>query len=196
MKPTTSASILNILVAAPNILRVLLLAVGIGLVITAIVLLLTGCNTTSPATVVFVAPPLLKPRLQLRAAPSPQSSVPFVWDSVPDAAGYKIYQGVSSRDYTNAIITANTFGRAPYFGQVTNYYAATAYSTNGIESDYTLEVVIAPPLPVYDLLYIQASTNLTDFFDLTSVPYMRITNGAGAASLQYRSRAERTTDWR
>ena len=75
--------------------------------------------------------------------------IKFSWlpNSEPDLAGYKIYSGTDQGNYDTEIdvgmgvmeggrVTAK-LPRRP--GRV--YYAATAYNTDGLESDYSEEVV-------------------------------------------------------
>lgn len=79
-------------------------------------------------------------------------SVTLAWDPSPSGgiAAYRIYYGVASRTYTNTL----SFGTA-LTGSVSNlvdgktyYFAATAVSTNGLESDFSTEVSYSVPLPV------------------------------------------------
>ena len=74
------------------------------------------------------------------------AQVTLGWDqnTEPDIAGYKIYYGNSSRNYTNSkdvkdktatscIITNLTVGQ-------TYYFAATSYNSSLVESNYSAEV--------------------------------------------------------
>ena len=72
-------------------------------------------------------------------------NVVLSWDASPspNVAGYNIYYGGGSLEYTNMIVVGNvtnvvisglTQGR-------TYYFAATAYDISGVESDYSPEVV-------------------------------------------------------
>lgn len=58
-----------------------------------------------------------------------------------DLAGYKIYYGTSSGNYTEVIdagnVTTRTVGR---LAPGTYYFAVTAYNGSGYESDYSNEV--------------------------------------------------------
>jgi hypothetical protein len=61
----------------------------------------------------------------------------------------------------------------------------------------TQSFFVVPPTTVYGLIFIQASTNGVDFYDLTPDPYLRLTNGQGVLPWQwFRSRTEMTTNWR
>jgi hypothetical protein len=77
------------------------------------------------------------------------SRITLAWDNSPDltVAGYRIYAGQSSRNYTRAFDAGqtNTFLCPGWFG--TNYFAATAYDAYGVESDFSNEAscVAAPP---------------------------------------------------
>jgi hypothetical protein len=81
----------------------------------------------------------------LTASAQAQSSVTLAWN--PDAgtniAGYKIYYGVASRTYTNAnnIGNATNATISSLISGTIYYFAATAYDTSGLESDYSTEVV-------------------------------------------------------
>lgn len=71
------------------------------------------------------------------------AKVPLAWDSSPDTnvAGYRIYAGQSSHSYTKAYDAGltNSFVCPCWFA--TNYFAATAYDSAGIESDLSNEAV-------------------------------------------------------
>ena len=81
----------------------------------------------------------------LTASAQAQSSVTLAWN--PDAgtniAGYKIYYGVASRTYTNANYIGNATNAtiSSLISGTIYYFAATAYDTSGLESDYSTEVV-------------------------------------------------------
>ena len=71
------------------------------------------------------------------------SSVTLAWDpSVStNVAGYNVYYGAISRTYTN-VVSAGSSTTATISGLVPNtiyYFAATAYDTDGIESDFSIE---------------------------------------------------------
>jgi sulfur relay (sulfurtransferase) complex TusBCD TusD component (DsrE family) len=80
-----------------------------------------------------------------------QTSVTLAWDPSPgsDIAGYRLYEGGASRTYTNVLdlrmSTNGTF--SALISGATYFFAATAYSTNGLESDYSPEVSYTVPLP-------------------------------------------------
>ena len=78
----------------------------------------------------------------------PISSATLAWDVHPqfDVNQYRLYQGTASRAYT---VTNTINGRTNNQAVSTNlqpwkiyYWAVTAVSTNGLESDYSLEVSI------------------------------------------------------
>jgi hypothetical protein len=82
-------------------------------------------------------------RLSVSNAPPP--SVTLAWNpSVPSTgvAGYTIYYGASSRNYTNLIevglatsaVVSNLVAGTPY------YFAITAQASTGVESDYSSEL--------------------------------------------------------
>jgi hypothetical protein len=71
------------------------------------------------------------------------------WDpnTEEDLAGYKVYYGVSSKDYDYTIdVGGQTEHTVTDLEEgVTYYFAATAYDLSGNESDYSNEVAYAPP---------------------------------------------------
>ncbi|TFG38142.1 MAG: hypothetical protein E4H46_00355, partial [Desulfobacterales bacterium] len=83
------------------------------------------------------------------------ADVQFSWtpNSEANLAGYKIYYGTASRNYSTSEDVGNP---APVDGKITAtltgfnaggtyYFAATAYDTDGFESDYSTEVVWTAP---------------------------------------------------
>ena len=80
-----------------------------------------------------------------------QSSVTLAWDPSPGSAiaGYRLYEGGASRTYTN-VIAAGNMTNATVSGLAsggTYFFAATAYDTSGLESDFSSEVSYTVPLP-------------------------------------------------
>lgn len=79
-------------------------------------------------------------------------SVLLTWDpsSAPDVAGYKMYFGTQSQDYTNVVAVGNTTN-ATISGLVagtTYYFAATTVDSDGDESDFSNEAIYTVPLVV------------------------------------------------
>ena len=69
--------------------------------------------------------------------------VTLAWDASPSAAvaGYRVYWGTNSRAYfgvTNAGLVLTQAVALPHRGRW--FFAATAYDTNGLESDFSSEV--------------------------------------------------------
>ncbi len=80
-----------------------------------------------------------------------QSSVTLAWDPSPGSAiaGYRLYEGGASRTYTN-VITAGNMTNVTVSGLAsggTYFFAATAYDTSGLESDFSSEVSYTVALP-------------------------------------------------
>jgi len=71
-------------------------------------------------------------------------SVTLAWDPSPspEAVGYNIYYGPSSRTYTNHVDAGNatTVTVSNLLNGATYFFAATAYDLAGLESDYSNEV--------------------------------------------------------
>ena len=80
---------------------------------------------------------------------SANQSVSFAWmpNSEPDVAGYKVYYGVASRSYSNAVDAGNaTTATVSNLATGTTYYfALVAYNTLGVQSAYTSELVYSVP---------------------------------------------------
>lgn len=78
-------------------------------------------------------------------------SVMLAWDpSVStNVVGYRVYYGVGSRSYTNHVsVTGTNATVSGLAGATTYYFTATAYDSNGIESDYSSETNYTTPVPV------------------------------------------------
>ncbi|MEW6519000.1 MAG: tandem-95 repeat protein [Thermodesulfobacteriota bacterium] len=82
----------------------------------------------------------------------------FGWspNTETNLAGYRIYYGIASGSYTNTVDVGNppaidgqvTAILSGFTAGVTYYFAATAYDTDGFESDYSTEVVWTVPVEV------------------------------------------------
>ena len=84
----------------------------------------------------------------------------FAWtaNTETNLAGYKIYVGEGTRDYQNCAIdipnkdavsydfTDEDVSNCNMIENFTYYFAATAYDTDGFESDYSDEVVWTTPI--------------------------------------------------
>lgn len=71
------------------------------------------------------------------------AEVTLAWnvDTSPGVVGYNIYQGVASRTYTNMIDAGNATSIAVSIQRgITNYFAVTAYTSSGLESQFSNEV--------------------------------------------------------
>ena len=82
------------------------------------------------------------------------SSLTLAWDpsTSTNVAGYRIYYGPSSRNYTNTLDVGNATSAtlSNLVTGATYYFAATAYDTANLESDFSNEVgytnlLLAPP---------------------------------------------------
>jgi hypothetical protein len=76
------------------------------------------------------------------------SSVTFGWDasSDPSVAGYRVYQGTTSGDYTS-VVDAGTANQKTLSGLVagtTYFFAVTSYTANGLESLASNEISYTP----------------------------------------------------
>jgi len=72
------------------------------------------------------------------------TDVTLAWNDnpEPDIAGYKIHYGLESRNYTTTLDVGNytTCTISDLEGEMTYYFAATAYNTSWEESDYSAEI--------------------------------------------------------
>jgi hypothetical protein len=78
------------------------------------------------------------------------TSVTLAWNpsSGSGISGYRLYQGVATRSYTNSITVGNVtnFTISGLRAGVTYYFAAAAYDTAGLESQLSTEVSYAVPV--------------------------------------------------
>lgn len=149
-------------------------------------LLLVGCSSTHPTPTGTMPPlpsnqkatskagaagPKVLPKKMLSGGPS----VTLAWDPSPsvEVSGYNVYQGGASRTYTNVVdvgpaltVTFTNFARG-----TTLFYAATAYATNGLESDFSAEVSYTSPLPPEPPINLRVTAEIA--FDINGpwVPY-------------------------
>jgi hypothetical protein len=72
------------------------------------------------------------------------------WDPNPESnlGGYRVYIGEASRSYAQTIDTGTRTSQelTNLFPGVTFYFAVTAYDRDGLESDYSEEIVYTPPV--------------------------------------------------
>jgi hypothetical protein len=76
-------------------------------------------------------------------------SATLLWDpnSETNLAGYKVYSGTSSRDYSSVVNVGKTtqYPLTNVVQGATYFFALTAYTTGGLESDLSTEVSYIPP---------------------------------------------------
>ena len=81
---------------------------------------------------------------------APTQSVTLAWDAntEPDIAGYRVYYGTVSRQYSQSLDAGNTTTASisGLASGTTYFFAATALDTAGLESDYSNEVQYTTPL--------------------------------------------------
>jgi hypothetical protein len=95
------------------------------------------------AAIVLLALLAWAPRL---AATTQGPMIALGWDAStdPTVTGYNVYYGASSRNYTNVLAVGNTTSTmvSNLVTGVTYYFAATTYTADGLESDYSVEASI------------------------------------------------------
>ncbi len=136
----------------------------------------------------------------------------LVWSpsTDPNVAGYHIYYGTTSRNYTQMAATGTNTTLTLYglLTGVTYYFAATTYDSQGNQSGYSTEVSYTVPQPSVTItntsmvngqysftatgqingqFVIQASTNLSDWIPLqtNTLPFTFVDNNAGSFSQRY-----------
>ena len=81
---------------------------------------------------------------RLSASNAPPQSVTLAWDPSPatEAVNYNVYYGTASRAYTHVVAagTNTTVTISNLLASITYYFAVTAVSNSGLESDYSMEV--------------------------------------------------------
>src|SRR4051812_48223353 len=78
---------------------------------------------------------------------TPAATLTVAWDASISAnvVGYKVYYGPASRNYTNSVSTsATSLSISNLIDGQMYYFAATAYDTFGVESDYSSETNYVP----------------------------------------------------
>lgn len=121
--------------------------------------------------------------------------VSFAWEQNPDpVAGYYLYYGMAPRGYSEKIDVGTnlTATVSNLIDGVTYYFALTSYSSDGIESDPSGEVVY-PPLP--KIAAAVALANLHQLYDGTPKTVTAFTSPSGlAVDLTYNGSSEAPTD--
>lgn len=155
-------------------------------------------------------------KAQLAPANRP-ANVVLAWDPPPSSeiAGYNLYWGAASRCYTNLVSTSNLTATVTNLQRgVTYYFAVTAFTADGLESDFSNEVSytpaarpIAPVLRLsmtggqqlqglgepYNRYELQRTTNLVVWTPMTTVTadrqgaFSAWDTGAGAVRVFYRT---------
>jgi hypothetical protein len=108
---------------------------------------------------------LWNPIQALSAMVSPGQSVTLAWNRGTNSgiAGYNLYYGGASGDYTN-VISGNGATSVTIYGLIpgaTYYFAATSYSLSGAESDLSGEVSYTVPAPLSSEVSSAAPTTLS-----------------------------------
>ncbi|HEY2548356.1 MAG TPA: hypothetical protein VGI46_19950, partial [Candidatus Acidoferrum sp.] len=104
----------------------------------------TPKSITTGSLILTVQP---KPATNLTVGPGGPSAAILQWtaSSSGDVAGYKVYRGTSSGNYTTAINAGNVTFYTDTPGSGSYYYVVTAYSAPGVESPFSNEVHIVVP---------------------------------------------------
>jgi hypothetical protein len=124
----------------------------------------------------------------------------LAWDPNPesDVAGYRVFYGTQSGNYTNEIDVGNQTYYTPPSGfdwTRTLYFAVKAYNTSSVSSAFSAELQWVPPAP-------PAPATITSIVASTSYPLnaghsVTWTANAtgGTSSLEYRFYLYRKTGW-
>jgi len=95
------------------------------------------------ACLLFLAAPLF-----LLGQLNPKNTVTLEWDQnpEPDIAGYKVYSGRASRDYSTSVDVGKvTVWKSGPLAVGPLYFAITAYNVAGIESGFSNEITSSSP---------------------------------------------------
>ncbi len=131
----------------------------------------------------------------LALAQSTGTTVTLAWNPVASSAtaGYRLYQGAASRSYTN-LFDAGNQTNATISGLAagcTYYFAVTDYTTNGLESDYSIELSYTVPLAtnVAPTVVLTAPANGTVYSAPAGIGLAAsvVTNGHTIAKVQFYS---------
>ena len=131
------------------------------------------------------------------------SNVTLAWDpSVsPNVAGYNIYYGAASHNYTNTVSvgTATSVTISELIDNTTYYFAATAYDTNGIESDFSVETNYftssfrPPPTNTPPVISPIANQSTTQDVAIVAIPFTISDQETPAASLAVTGKSSNLT---
>ena len=88
-----------------------------------------------------------QPATNLQVGPGGPSAAILQWlaSAATDVAGYKLYRGISSGNYTTVTSLGNVTFYTDTPGSGTFFYVVTAFSTSGVESVVSNEVSITTP---------------------------------------------------
>ena len=122
------------------------------------------------------------------------NSIVLAWDGNPenDLAGYIVYYGAASRNYTNAVNVWN-FTTNEVSGLVdgaTYFFAVTAYNTNGLKSEFSDEVSYSVLSSNVVVLTIQP------ILSMSNVVLKGSSSVSGLSAWFDLSEGTNTTDWR
>ena len=88
--------------------------------------------------------------LGMAALPPVNSGVTLAWNPsvTPGVAGYRLYYGTASHNYTRSLIAGNatTLSVSRFQPGITYYFAVTAYNASGDESDFSNEAAYTFPI--------------------------------------------------
>jgi hypothetical protein len=138
----------------------------------------------APRVIVVEPPPMPLEIVGLRAAmqvgPNGPTNALLAWNPSdhPSIAVYRVYRGTASRTYDSNFETPGTNASFLLVQGQTNYFATTAISMAGLESDFSNEVLVravpSPPPTTSFALVIQSSTNMINWG--ATVPDIILTN--------------------
>jgi len=121
----------------------------------------------------------------------------LTWNTVSNISTYGFYQGNASGIYTKETLVGTNWFTVTNANRTNVYFfAVTAVDTNGVESDFSNEAQWPEPKTNYYALYPQVSTNLAQFSDISTNPFLRLTNiFLELPTEYYRIRIAVSTNW-
>lgn len=126
---------------------------------TFLVILFIAVACVAQALVIVVG--RMTAQIGITVVASTTNNVTLAWSVIaaanPLPSGYRVYQGLASRDYTTNYDAGTnlTYNVTGLLSGTTYYFDVTAYYADGIESDFsqTQDLTVYPPLaPQYDEL--------------------------------------------
>jgi len=125
----------------------------------------------TPRVILVEPPPMPLELIRANAVigPTGPTNALLSWDksSDPNVTSYRVSRGVASRDYDTSFFTPGTNASFLLVQGQTNFFAVSAISAAGLESDFSNEVSVkavpTPPPPTNYAIVTLASSNMVNW---------------------------------